>query len=81
MTNASTFTILLLAGSLGFAGCGGKQKPVAQTTTQTKTVTQDNTGETNKTVVTETKTEQADGSQTVKRTEATEHTSPPPPTK
>lgn len=81
MTKASTFATLLLigslGGSLGLAGCGGK-KPVAQTTTQTKTVTEDNTGETSKSVVTETKTEAADGSQTVNRTEATEHKVPPP---
>ncbi len=79
MTNLSKYTALLLGGALAIAGCGGKAKPTAETTTHTESTTETDSGETKKSDVTEVKTQQPDGTSTEKSTVTTEHTSPPPP--
>ena len=76
MTNLSKSLIASLFGAILLGGCGAA-KPAAQTTVHTETTTEDETGEKKKSDLTVTTTEEADGSQTVKRTEATEHTVPP----
>ncbi|MCE9573269.1 MAG: hypothetical protein K8W52_08940 [Deltaproteobacteria bacterium] len=75
MTNLFNSLIAALVGAVLISGCGGA-KPASQTTVHTESTTEDSTGETKKSDLTVTTTEGADGSQTVKRTEATEHTVP-----
>ena len=79
MKTTSKALLLVLSGAFAIGGCGSKQKPAEKTTMHTETTTETNTGEVKKTETSETKVQQPDGSQTVKRTDSTEHTVPAAP--
>lgn len=73
------FRAFLVGTAFTLVACGGSPPPpTSKTTTHTEKTTVHDTGETISSDVTETKTQQPNGSEEVERTEKTKTSAPPP---
>jgi hypothetical protein len=77
MSNSLTSKVAALFCTIALAACfGGKPEPKSTTVTRTQSTTEQAGGQTTSSDVEETRTEQADGTQDVVRTETTTQSKP-----